>query len=194
MISLPSTILSLSFVFLVFLGSAFAQDAMPGDYVAAEKAAHAVLAAREGELSADSVQLAPLLEELAALERAEGKPGLAEPLLTRALALHEKALGKDDLAVAKDLLATVSQALKRYPDGAAAYLRAYGIRMKKWDQITHGSCGADDQPGSALPGLREAGGNGVTYLEALRIEEKNLGFGKRRLVLGIGKWRLLWTI
>src|SRR5271168_1222356 len=64
-------------------------QALQGSYEPAESLAKQSLAIREAVLGAESVELAPYLVRLAAIERAAGKPEAAVPLIQRAIEIHE---------------------------------------------------------------------------------------------------------
>jgi tetratricopeptide (TPR) repeat protein len=64
---------------------------------------HRSLALREKALGPDHPDVAPGLNNLAALYYAQGQYAKAEPLYQRSLAIYEKALGPDHPDVAKSL-------------------------------------------------------------------------------------------
>ncbi len=102
-----------------------------GNYPEAEKQFAAALKEAEGFVPQDS-RLARSLNNLAAVYRAQGKYGKAEPLLKRALANDEKALGPDHTDVATDLnnLALVYQAQGKSAEAEPPYKRALAIWEK----------------------------------------------------------------
>jgi CHAT domain-containing protein/tetratricopeptide (TPR) repeat protein len=75
---------------------------------------------------------AALLTDLALLHEAMGEPGRAEPLLSRALALNEKAFGPEHPSVAVNLgnLALVQQALGDPARAEASFNRSIALREK----------------------------------------------------------------
>ena len=87
-------------------------------------------------LGPDHPDVATTLNSLAALYAARDDYAAAEPLLTRALAIREQALGADDRFTAQSVnnLALLYAAQGRYADAEPLYQRAVAIFEQRKDQ------------------------------------------------------------
>src|SRR6185369_1571267 len=74
-----------------------------GNYADAEPLLARALSLREHQAGTDDPTLAPLIDELAALYRAEGRNPDAEKLYQRSLALKTKSAGTDTTEIIPDL-------------------------------------------------------------------------------------------
>jgi tetratricopeptide (TPR) repeat protein len=122
-----------AFEFLL-LGKMFEEEGLS---VQAEDAYKRALDSEEasagpGRPARHAESLLGLLVPLAGLYRKEGRVSDLEPILQQALALQERDLGRDHVAIADTLLelASVYQDEGKYPDAAPLYQRALEIQEK----------------------------------------------------------------
>jgi tetratricopeptide (TPR) repeat protein len=103
-----------------------------GSYLAAELFLKRAIAVEEKALGPDHLGLAAMLDKLATLYQATGRPGAAEPLLKRAIAIDEKALGPEhpDLAGRLNNLAVLYWATGRPAVAEPLFARALAILEK----------------------------------------------------------------
>jgi CHAT domain-containing protein/Flp pilus assembly protein TadD len=90
------------------------------------------LAIREKALGRDHPNVAPVLNNLAAMYRNQGRHADAEPLSQRSLAIAERAFGRDhpNVATALNNLAELYRSQGRYADAEPLYQRSLAIREK----------------------------------------------------------------
>jgi tetratricopeptide (TPR) repeat protein len=100
-----------------------------GSYLAAELFLKRAIAVEEKALGPDHLGLAAMLDKLATLYQATGRPSAAEPLLKRAIAIDEKALGPEhpDLAGRLNNLAVLYWATGRLAAAEPLFARALAI-------------------------------------------------------------------
>lgn len=124
----------------------------------------------------DHAHLAPVLINLAALYRDQGKYAEAEPLCKRGIAIDEKASGPDhaDLAPDLDILADLYFKQGRYAEAEPIYKRGLAIREK--------ALGPDHPDVAAsLNSLAELYRNQGRYGEAEPLYKRSLGIKERSL-------------